>query len=633
MKTRGQKGFLVGVMLTGIVMLPSFSLPATVLSRVEPQRRQPARIDLKELEAFLNPIFAEAMEKEHLPGAVFVLVKDGKVVLAKGYGYADVERKTSVVPEQTIFRIGSITKVFTALAVMQLADRRKITLDEDVNKYLDQPKVEDKYGEPVRFRHLLTHTAGFDQIGTGRRAPSPKERKTLGEFLNGQLVRVKPPGHVSCYDTYGITLAGHLVERISGLSYAEYMRRQIFTPLGMTRSAVEVSDALRPDLARGYGYRNGQYIPQNYEYFVTTPASSIDATALDMAQLMIAVLGDGSAGKGRFLSPATARQVKQPQFSNYKGFAGFAYGFWEDFRNGQRAIWHGGSMLGYLSLLYLVPDSNLGFFVAYNRDEDAGGGPAQLAETLKQKLMDQWFPGMRKEQVKTTLPIETERFAGSYADNMYCHTCPDGQGWGWAAFPVKSAGQGKLEMRGRRWLAVAPTIFQREDSQDRIAFLEDKQGQITHMVSDNHVYDRLGERLLDEVFGAGWRTRPAEPLVARVYRDSGQWKKAAEAYQAITVRMPDNGRGYYYLGYCLLNAGEPDPALAALNRATELKQWPPDTSYLIAVAYALKKENGQALEWLDKAVKLGFANKDSLKNDARLSSIRDDPRFKALLEK
>ncbi len=121
--------------------------------------------------------------------------------------------------------------------------------------------------------------------------------------------------------------------------------------------------------------------------------------------------------------------------------------------------------------------------------------------------------------------------------------------------------------------------------------------------------------------------------MARVYRDSYQWKKAAEAYQSITARRPEDGRAFYNLGDCFLNSDAPDQALAALNRALELKRWPPDTSYLVAVAYALKKDKERAFEWLDKAFKLGFSSRDRLKTDTRLNPIRHDARFNALIEK
>lgn len=145
---------------------------------------------------FLNcdPIFAEQMAKLHIAGAVVAVVQDGKILFTKGYGYADVEKKTPVVPDKTIFRIGSITKVFTATAVMQLADRGRINLKDDVNKYLKGVKVPATYPQPITFANLLTHTSGLDEISPGRRTGDESKVIPMGEFLKSRIVRLLPPG-------------------------------------------------------------------------------------------------------------------------------------------------------------------------------------------------------------------------------------------------------------------------------------------------------------------------------------------------------------------------------------------------------------------------------------------------------
>jgi CubicO group peptidase (beta-lactamase class C family) len=614
---------LLLLLLIGVaVNVPSAQSPRSSI--------QPIQVESKDLAAMLDSFFVAEMEKEHLPGAVFALVKDGKVVYAKGYGVADVEKKTPVTPDKTIFRIGSITKVFTALALTQLAERKKISLNDDVNKYLDQPKVAEKYGEPVRLRHLLTHTAGFDQVGDReRQVADPKDRPSLRDYLAKTLIRIRPPGQVSCYDTWGITLAGYLVEKISGQSYPAYLQKNVFSPLGMTRASVETPEAWKPDLALGYRYRNDQYVRQAYEYYTTTPASSIDATALDMAQFMLAVLGDG---KARFLNARTLQQLRQVQFSNAPGFPAYSFGFWEDQRNGQRALYHGGTMDGFLTQLYLVPEHRLGFYVAYNRDQGPGEPPAPLRDLLTRRLMDKFFPvSPVAAEPKPPLPIPTERFAGNYAGNMYCHTCYEGEGWAMFYTPVKAAGAGVLEIDGERWLAVEPLLFQSERGSRRIAFRADASGQITHMISGLTVREKLGERLLDEVLGIGRQTRPVEPLTALVYRTNEQWEKAALAYDALRTRKPQNGRSHYNAGTCWLRAGKPGNALPALERAWELKERPPQTAYTLGVAFALNGEKDRAFEWLEQALKLNAESREALRTDGRLNSLRDDARFKTLI--
>src|SRR4028118_204305 len=176
-------------------------LSALVLTQNQPLSKAQAQAiqtnnltNPKELEAFLDPIFAEQMEKSHIPGAVVSVVKDGKIIFTKGYGVADIEKKTPVVPDQTIFRIGSITKVFTALAAVQQADRKKIKLTDDVNKYLTGAKVPNTFPQPITFHDLLTHSSGLDEISPGRHTKDENKVIPLGEFLKTRIVRRAPPG-------------------------------------------------------------------------------------------------------------------------------------------------------------------------------------------------------------------------------------------------------------------------------------------------------------------------------------------------------------------------------------------------------------------------------------------------------
>lgn len=622
---------VVTLVLLSLALLPL--RPAPVLAQAA------ARAERQPVQALVDQLVTEAMEKEHLPGVAFVLVREGRVEYARGYGFANLEKQTPVTPDKTIFRIGSITKLLTAHAIVQLADLNKISLNDDVNKYLTQPKVDSRYAEPVRFWHLLTHTAGFDQVGDrGREFTRAEDRKaSLGEYLADTLVRIRPPGQVSCYDTWGMTLAGYLLERISGLSYTEYMRRNVFRPLGMTRASVETPEALKADLAVGYRYQNGKYIAQGYEYYATLPASSIDATALDMARYLIAVLGDGSTdGHTAFLSLRATHQIRQPQFANSPGIPAFAYGFYEDQVNGQRVIHHGGNMQGFATELYLVPEQKLGFFVAYNADREIGGPAARLRETLARRLMDTWFPASRDAQTTPApLPIKTERFAGNYANNMYCHTCYEGEAGTWQMFytPVKAVSEGVLEIDGVRLVAVEPLVFLSPRGQ-RVAFRADQAGRITHMLLyKNQVHEKMDERLLDEVLGAGWRQRPAAPLTALVYSINGEYAKAAAAYDNIAVRRPRDGRAQFNAGMTWVRVQKPEQALPLLQRAWELQERPPRTAYGLGAAYALKGDQERALEWLQRAVAAGFNDQNRLNTDPNLESLRADPRFKALLNR
>jgi CubicO group peptidase (beta-lactamase class C family) len=243
------------------------------------------------------------MEKSHIPGAVISVVKDGKIIFTKGYGVADIEKKTPVVPDQTIFRIGSITKVFTALAAVQQADRRKIKLTDDVNKYLTGAKVPNTFPQPITFHDLLTHSSGLDEISPGRHTDDENKVIPLGEFLKTRIVRRAPPGEIISYSTYNTILAALAVEQITKTPFTAYLQKNIFEPLGMNRTSIHsVKSEYKQDLATGYEYDKNKYQKLPFEWSHTYPAGSINSTATDMARFMIANLQMGTIDGKRILS-------------------------------------------------------------------------------------------------------------------------------------------------------------------------------------------------------------------------------------------------------------------------------------------------------------------------------------------
>ena len=455
-------------------------------------------IDPKELEALLDQVFAERMEKLQVPGAVIVIVKDGRILFTKGYGYATLERKTPVVPDRTIFRIGSITKVFTALAVMQMADRRKINLNDDVNKYLTGEKVPNAFSQPITFANLLTHTAGLDEISPGRRTSDENKVVPLGEFLKTRIVRRLPPGEIISYSTYNPALAALAVEQITKTPFKIYLHKNIFEPLGMKRTSIAaVKNEYRKDLAIGYEYAENKYRPLPFQWFHTYPASDINSTATDMARFMIANLQYGRIDGKRILSQRAAREMQRTQFRNHPKIAGWAYGFYEGTQNNLRFVEHGGSMDdGYSALMTLVPEKNLGIFVACNT-ENGGFG---VAEAVKKAFFDRYFPVQSKPEVpqtKNPSPDALKKFAGRYRSIMYCHTCPPNSGaYVPNPFEVKVTDDGMLSFLGGRWKQIEPMLFVLADGgragQVLFGFKENSKGEITFMFYDAfNVYERV----------------------------------------------------------------------------------------------------------------------------------------------
>ncbi len=526
----------------------------------------PAQEDLDRIEGLLDEFFAERMRADRLPGCAFVLVMDGKLVLTKGYGVADLDSERPVDPDLTIWRIGSVTKAVTAMGVLRLIDQGGLTLDDDVADHLPDLAFGGRaFAQPVRVRHLLTHTGGFDQPGSGRNFFVPGDRPSLEQFLRRDLARIRPPGVVSCYDTYGISLAGYLAGQVAGSGYSRFMRRQVFEPLGMNRTWVETPPAARGDLATGYGLVDGRHLPQDYEYYASLPASSIDATAADMGRLLVALLGDGSNEHGRLFSAGTQALLRQPMYQPLPGFAGYCCGFWERFYGDVRLLQHGGTMRGFSCSLYLVPTAKLGWFVVTNRDGETGPPPS-VHEALAEQLVGHFLGAPRRpDAAPTTVEIDTERFAGRYASNLYSHLGFEGEGWppGDDFSEVRAVGPGSIEAFGMLWEAVGPQVFASEDGRLRLGFHADPDGEVRALFQSwdpGTVYEKMSDALLDETLGEGWARREPAPLVAIVRRANSDWAAAANAYESISGSLRGGTAGFalstYYAGFARARLGE-----------------------------------------------------------------------------
>lgn len=447
----------------------------------------------QDLERLFDPIFTSQLEKLHIPGAAISVVQDGKVVFAKGYGLADIEKKTPVVPDQTIFRIGSITKVFTAVAVLQMAERGKLKLTDDVNKYLKGFRVPDTFSQPITFADLLTHTSGLDEITPGRHSPDESKIVPLGDFLKTRIVRQFPPGEIISYSTYNPALAAYAVEEIAGTPFKDLVLKNVFQPLKMERTSItKVQPQYAKFLATGYVYAKGDYTKLPFEHFNTYPASDINSTVTDMALFMIAQLGNGQP----ILSERSVREMQRSQFRNHPDIPGWAYGFYEGELNGLHFVEHGGSMDdGYSALLTLIPQKRIGIFIACNTE----GGAEGLAEAAKMAFFDKYFPATVKPELPKTPnpdPASLQVFAGKYKSVIYCHTCAEGTAYNPVPFEVKVTNDGMLSFLNGKWKQVGPMLFVLADGPRMgkvlFGFKKNSKGELAYMFYDSyHVFERV----------------------------------------------------------------------------------------------------------------------------------------------
>ncbi len=319
----------------------------------------------QDLEAFLDGIVPLQLQRDDIAGAIIAVVKDGKLLFAKGYGYADYEKKKPVSAEETLFRPGSVSKLFTWTAIMQLVEQGKLDLDRDVNDYLDF-RIPDAFGQPITLKNVLTHTPGFEEqikdlFTVGSESPN------LGAYLKTHIPRrIYPPGTVPAYSNYATAVAGYIVERVSGRTFDEYVEENIFKPLGMVHSTFR--QPLPPNLAPSMsnGYQLASDGPKPFEVVVPFPAGSLSSSGADMARFMMAHLQDGQLGDARILRPETARLMHSRLFALDQAANAMAYGFYEESRHGHRIIGHAGDTVYFHSDLHLIPDAGVGFFVSHN---------------------------------------------------------------------------------------------------------------------------------------------------------------------------------------------------------------------------------------------------------------------------
>jgi CubicO group peptidase (beta-lactamase class C family) len=329
---------------------------------------EPVTIDRTELESFVDQFFPAQMKRLCIPGVSFVLVQDGKVVLAKGYGAASLEEGLPILVDSTVMRIGSVSKSFVATAVLQLVEQGKLDLHADVNQYLTAFQLEDAFRQPVTLAHLLTHTAGFEDP-TEETTIEPAQVPPLGAYLAESMPpRTVPPGETFLYRNHGYALAAYIVEEVSGLPFDGYVARHILEPLGMTHSGYLLQPPLPENLAVGYFYEDSTQVPQPVDYDGTYPGGSLASTATDMAKFMMAHLNEGCYKGTCILQPSTIAEMHRRQAGTpYDGQAA-AYGFVEATQHGQRLVGHSGAIRGFGNSLNLLPDHNLGYFLSFNEE-------------------------------------------------------------------------------------------------------------------------------------------------------------------------------------------------------------------------------------------------------------------------
>jgi CubicO group peptidase (beta-lactamase class C family) len=436
----------------------------------------------EDLGAFLDGFMPQQIEHADIAGAVVVVVKDGKLVFSKGYGYADVAKKVQISPETTLFRPGSISKLFTWTAVMQQVELGKLDLDRDVNDYLDF-KIPPAFGKPITLRNIMTHSTGFEETAKDLFVGSADDLRPNKEYLQVHMpARIFPPGTTPAYSNYATTMAAYIVERVSGKSFNDYVEEHIFKPLNMTHATFRqpLPEALKPFMSNGYILGSGE--PKPFEFVQVAPAGSLSASAVDMTHFMIAHLQNGHYGDGQILKPETAVQMHARQDGWPPAMNAMCLGFYEQWRDGHRSIGHGGDTVSFHSNLHLILDANAGLFVSYN---SPGRAEIDPRGSLFNSFMDRYFPAAPpNDPVLASAAQDAKNVAGTYEvsrrfeTNVLAVTTVLGE-TKVTVHPKDntiSMGFKGLNQQPLHFRETSPMVFRQVDGKARIAFVKDATG-------------------------------------------------------------------------------------------------------------------------------------------------------------
>lgn len=342
------------------------------------------------VDAWLDGLVPQLMARGDLAGAVVTVVADGQVLTERGFGHADVAEGVVVDPQTTLFRPGSVSKLFVWTAVMQLVEQGKLDLDTDINTWLDF-RVPAR-GAPITLRQVMTHTTGLEErlrhlivLGPDHPSSADNFRK---DFVPAQIFA---PGTRPAYSNYATGIAEYIVERVSGLPFEAYAEQHIFEPLGMRHASFrqQLPESLLPYVSKGYRLGSGKAWPA--EKVVSPGVGGLYVSGAAMSRFMLGYLGGGELEGRRFLGAQTVATMQAPQRVVLESLVPMALGWMTSDVHGYRVVSHGGTSLFFYSWTYLLPEQGIGLFVSTNSAGRDGAG-ATLRAQVFERFVEAFLP-------------------------------------------------------------------------------------------------------------------------------------------------------------------------------------------------------------------------------------------------
>jgi CubicO group peptidase (beta-lactamase class C family) len=483
-----------------LVLVPLIATPVSAQLPEGPAPATPSPTDPDRIEALLDGVVLALQHEHKLPGLAVSVVRGDALLLARGYGLADIAEGRPVDPETTLFRIGSVSKTFTWTAVMMLAERGLLDLDADVNTYLREIHVAEAFDAPVTLRYLMHHRAGFEDSLRFFTITDDDPRPHATLLAEQQPARVFPPGARTSYSNWGAALAAQIVEDVAGFPYGDFLQSEILDPLGMTDTVFTPPSRMEPELrqrlATGYRPARGGLEVQDYlQLGPYWPAGGMASTATDMARWMRFHLGGGEIEGTRLLEPETHAAMWTRAHDDRPEAADVAHGFQDRPYRGTRALGHGGGTAAFLTNMVLVPELDLGIFLSQNS--------AQAFEPIVQvpdRIIDRHLGAAFRPDLAAEGDTDAlSDLAGTYLNNRRVFTtfaAIVGASGTAAVTPVSADAitvATALDSSLYRRLPEAEDVFESATGA-RIAFLRDEDGRVAAFADEHgvHTWERVG---------------------------------------------------------------------------------------------------------------------------------------------
>jgi len=460
-------------------------------------------VQTSDLNAWIDSTFTENIKSLNIAGATIVVMQGDSILHLNGYGVTDIESKKAVDAHRSIFGVGSISKTFVATAVMKLYEDEKLELDRDVNNYLKSFQLSYPFNDSITVRHLLTHTAGFDDNNIATIVHSEDKVIPLAQYIKTRMSpQIRPSGKAIAYSNNGYALLGLIVEEVSGMPFHQYVKENVLNPLEMNHSGFRRQVELEEDYATSYLKKGEQLIPYKTAFHHFYPAGSFRSTAADMGHYIAMWLNSGFFNETQFLDSSTVSKMHNTGFKQYeKADYGWLLGFTESQWYGERTVWHTGGIQGFRSQLTLIPERNVGVFISVNSSNTKQQKSRIFMNQFTYDLFARLMPDCMVQKARPTITSKAGRvdeplelFSGAYRYIRYAHTTLDKISVLFGIVPEihVMAKDSTLEIVEWQDKLVPISDLTFRGKWDRhLAFGKNKKGDISYFFTDAHAYEKL----------------------------------------------------------------------------------------------------------------------------------------------